>query len=201
MPAKNSPQHASSPAVRASAVRDTLAYLDKFEPGSRQRVLALVPPASREIIEAAPSSAWIPLEHDHWTIDAMIEVFGRDRAIECWRGALANLVDRPLLRNFVSSMLKVMGRSPVSVVRLFAKGWPLVYRDVCEPTLIVARDNQPTIRFEDISPVVRTYSNYLHSWHGACQGFAFIAQVQGRVTFEVAPDLSWAEAKFYWDER
>lgn len=190
----------TEPAIRASAVRDTLAFLDKFEPGSRARVMAAVPAASREVIEQTPASSWISIEHDHWTIDAMIEIFGRERAITCWRDVLPALVDRPLLRNFVSGMMKVMGRSPVSVVRLLAKGWPLVYRDMCEPKLMATGDSQPTIRFENIAPAVRKYSNYLYSWHGGCQGYAHIAQVRGRVTFEVAPDLEWAEAKFYWDE-
>ena len=158
------------PAIRASAVRDTLAFLDKFEPGSRQRVLDAVPLASRQVIDETPGSSWVPIADDHWTIDAMIDIFGRDRAIACWRDAFANLVDRPLLRNFVSGMVKVIGHSPVSVVRLFAKGWPLVYRDMCVPKLIATGDSQPTIRFENIAPEVREYSNYLHCWHGACQG-------------------------------
>jgi hypothetical protein len=190
---------ASFPAVRASAVRDTLTFLDKFEEGAQSRVLERVPRASREVIESTPRSSWISIEHDHWTIDAMIDNFGRERAISCWRGAMVNLVDRPLLRNFVSGMVKVMGRDPVSVVRFFAKGWPLVYQDLCEPRLIATRDGQPTIRFENIAPAVRQYSNYLYSWHGVCQGFAHIAQVRGSVDFEVAPDLSWAEATFFWE--
>src|SRR4051794_9369406 len=64
----------TEPAIRASAVRDTLAFLDTFEPGSRQRVLDAVPAASREVIEQTPGSSWISIEHDHWTIDAMIDI-------------------------------------------------------------------------------------------------------------------------------
>lgn len=159
-----------------------------------------VPAASREYIEGTPGSSWIPIEHDHWTVDAMIELFGTERAIECWRDSVADLVDRPLLRNFVSGMVAVLGRSPTSVVRLFAKGWPLVYQDLCEPTLLATADGHPTIRFDNIAPEVRRYTNYLHSWHGACQGFAHVAKVKGDVSFEVAPDFAWVEAKFFWNE-
>jgi hypothetical protein len=191
---------ATKPAIRASAVRDTLAFLDKFEPSSRRRVMERVPAASREIIENTAGSSWIPIEHDHWTVDAMIELFGTERAIQCWRDSVANLVSRPLLKNFVSGMVAVLGRSPTSVVRLFAKGWPLVYQDLCEPKLIAAVDGQPTIRFDNIAPEVRRYTNYLHSWHGACQGFAHVARVKGHVSFDVSPDFAWAEAKFFWNE-
>ena len=188
------------PAVRASAVRDTLAYLDKFEAGSRARVLERVPAEARAIIESTPGTDWISVEHDHWTVDAIIEVLGRPRAIQCWRGALGNLVERPLLRSFVSATLKALGRNPVGVVRLLAKGWPLVYRDVCEPKLIATVDGQPTIRFDHIAPAVQRYRNYLDSWYGGVQGFADLAGVRGHVELEVAPDVSWAEAKFFWNE-
>jgi len=190
----------SNPSIRASAVRDTLAFLDKFEPRAQARVLERVPAESREIIESTPGSSWISIEDDHWTVDAMVEIFGRERAIQCWRDSVADLVDRPLLRNFVSGMMRVLGRSPASVVRLFAKGWPLVYQDMCDPHLVATEDAQPTIRFAEIASAVQRYPNYLHCWHGACQGFALIAQVRGHVDFEVAPDRSWAEAKFFWDE-
>jgi hypothetical protein len=188
------------PAIRASAVRDTLAFLDKFEPDLRRRVMERVPAASREVIKNTPGSSWIPIEHDHFTIDAIIELLGTERAIHCWRDSVADLVDRPLLRNFVSGMVKVLGRSPTSVVRLFAKGWPLVYQDLCVPKLIATPDGQPTIRFDEIAPEIRRYSSYLHSWNGACQGFAHVAKVKGDVHFTVAPDFAWAEAKFFWHD-
>ena len=182
-------------------MRDTLDFLDQFEPGSRARVLERVPSQSLDVIETTPGFSWISLDHDHWTIDAMIEIFGLERAIACWRDSVSNLLGRPFLRDFVVQMLKVIGRSPVSVVRLFAKGWSLVYRDLCEPVLIATIDGQPVIRFENIDPSIKRYQNYLHCWHAGCQGFAQIARVRGSVAFEVAPDLSWAEAKFFWEEQ
>jgi len=181
-------------------VRDTLAFLDKFEPNARARVMARVPAASREVIENTPRTGWVSIEHDHWTVDAMVEIFGAERATQCWREALAYLVERPLLRNFVVGMMNVLGRSPIAVVRLFAKGWPLVYQDLTDPQLIATPDGRPTIRFADISPAVQRYPNYLLCWHGVCQGFATLAGVRGHVSFEVAPDVTWAEAKFYWEE-
>ncbi len=188
-----------APAVRASAVRDTLAFLDQFEPGSQAKVMARVPAAAREAIESAPRSGWISVHDDHFTIDSIIETFGRARAIRFWRDSLAGLVERPLLGNFVSGMVRVFGRDPTRVVALFPRGWSLVYRDVCRPRLVSSAGAQPVIRFEEIAPEIRiSYPNYLHSWHGSCQGFAHIARVEGKVEFSVASDASVAEAKFFW---
>src|SRR6476469_5254273 len=104
------------PAVRASAVRDTLDYLDVFQPGARAEVLSRVPARSRTVIEETPRSAWVSVHDDHYTIDAMIDIFGRERAIECWCGAMMNLIERPLLHGFISGMKRVLGNDPGRVI-------------------------------------------------------------------------------------
>lgn len=189
----------SEPAVRASAVRDSLAFLDQFQAGASAQVLACVPAESREVIESTPRSGWISIHHDHHTVDAIVELFGRDRALEYWRQSLISLIDKPLLKNFVSGMVMVMGRKPASVVTFFVKGWSLAYRNLCEPRLIECASGNPGIRFDDVAPYVRLYHRYFTSWEGTCQGFAHIARVRGNVKFRVAPDLSWAEAEFSWE--
>jgi hypothetical protein len=185
------------PSIRAGAVRDTLAFLDVFEPGAQTKVMERVPAAARDAIISAPRSGWVSIEHDHWTIEAIIAVLGRERAIEFWSASLANLVERPLLRSFVSGMIKVMGREPAVVVTFFVRGWPLAYRDLCD-TRYLDVGGQPAIRFETIAPEVQKYSDYFASWEGACRGFAHIAQVKGYVDFMVAPDMTWAQARFTW---
>jgi hypothetical protein len=184
------------PAVRASAVRDTLAFLDIFEAGSQAEVMRRVPQDSRAIIEDTPRSAWIPVEHDHHTIDAIIDVFGLQRAIECWTGALLHLTKRPLLSSFISGMTRLFGKDPIRVISLLPKGWNLVYRGVCVPVLARGDRPEPVIRFVQVAPEIRRYSNYFHSWHGGCRAFASLASMPGKVSFSIAPDMSYAEAAF-----
>jgi hypothetical protein len=186
------------PAVRASAVRDTLDYLDVFQRGARAEVIARVPEPSRRVIEDAPRSGWIGIEHDHHTIDAMIEIFGRDRAIQCWCDALASLTKKPLLGAFIGGMKRVFGNDPARVISWFPRAWPLAYRDMCTLVLKESSSGRPMIVFADICDEIRLYSNYFHSWHGVCRGFAAIAGVDGRVRFTIAPDLGSAEATFWW---
>ena len=95
-------------------------------------------------------------------------------------------------------MLVVMGRDPAHVVGLLVKGWSLVYRDLCDPHLVLSAKGEPIIQFLKIAPEVRKYQNYLSSWDAACQGFARLGQVRGSVIFTTALDLSSAEAKFSW---
>ena len=184
------------PSVRASAVLDTLAFLDRFEAGSRQRVLAAVPAPSRALIEQTARSAWIGVEHDHHTIDAVIALFGKQRAIAFWAAAVAELTNKPLLKAFVSGMFKLMPLDERRVVSIFATGWPLVYRDMCALRVDDSSDGYPVLHFLDIAPEVRRHHNYLHSWHGGCVGFAKLAGLSAEVRFRAMPGAASAEASF-----
>lgn len=160
-------------------------------------MLAQVPPSVRDVILNTPRTDWISIEHDRYTLDAIIALFGRPRAIEYWCFSLRHLIDRPLLRNFVSGMIAVLGRDPATVVGFLVKGWGLAYRDLCEPVLD-EMDGQPAIRFADVAPEVQRYSHYFASWEGTCRGFAHVARVRGDVVFSVSPQRDSALAVFYW---
>lgn len=184
------------PAVRASAVRDTLAFLDKFEPGARARVLAKVPEVSRAIIDATSRSAWIGIEHDHYTVDAIVELFGRARAMQFWALAISELSDKPLLKAFVSGMFKWMPVDLRRVVSIFATGWPLVYRDMCTLEVTTSSGGHVALVFGELAPLVRRHRNYLLSWQGGCAGFAKLAGLSVDISFQIALDLGSAEAEF-----
>lgn len=190
-----------APAVRASAVRDTLAYLDKLEDGARERVLARVPALSRELIESTARSYWVPIEHDHYTVDAIVEMWGVQRSIQCWRGAMADLVERPLLKSFVSGMIGLFAADPRRVLGLLPRGWPLVYRNMSSPHVTESRPGHLVIAFDDVPEQLRAYPNYFHSFHGACLGMADIARVEAKVDFVVNPQRSAATATFSWGDR
>lgn len=188
-------------AVRASAVRDTLAFLDKLEPGARERVLARVPAASRDLIENTARSYWVSIEHDHFTVDAIIEMWGVERSIQCWRGAMANLVERPLLKGFVSGMVGLFAADPRRVLSLLPRGWPLVYRNMTAPRIAESRPGHLVIAFDDAPEQLRAHPNYFHSFHGACLGMADIARVEAKVDFAVSRQNASATAAFSWNER
>jgi hypothetical protein len=184
------------PAVRASAVRDTLDFLDRFQPGARAAVLTRVPPQSRRVIEETPRSGWIGVEHDCHTIDAMIEIFGRERAVDCWSGAVANLADKPLLGAFMSGMQRLLRVDPARVITWIPKGWPLVYRDLCQLEVRKDATGGARIAFVDVADEVRQRSNYFHSFHGVCRGVAALVGSGYEVQFAIARDYSSAEAVF-----
>ena len=185
-------------AVRAAATQDALAFLDKFEPGLQARVLERLPPATRELMVTTSRSAWIPLEQDHHAVDIIVGLLGAARATQYWRGVTGNLIERPILKSFVSGMINVFVDDPGRVIGLLPKGWGLVYREICLPSCVRSESGKTIVRFDDTAPEIRAYPNYFHSWHGTCLGLADLARIKGQVTFEVARDRSSAVATFAW---
>jgi len=173
-----------------------LDFLERFEPGARARVLAGFPAASLEALESSPRTSWLPIEHDHWVVDGICQVLGVERAIQCWRDSVPDLVDKPLLRTFVSGMLRVIGGSPARRVGLLPRGWGLVYRDFCTLSVEDEGPEGVTLVFDDLAPELRTYPSYLHSFRGVCEGFAIVAQIPGTLAFRTLPGLRRAEARF-----
>jgi hypothetical protein len=187
-----------SPSVRVSAARDLLAFADKFQEGTSGQILQRFPPEALDALQTSPRSSWLSIEHDHFLVDGLIEVLGRERAIQCWRASMPDMIDKPLLRSFASGMMRLFGRDPTRVIGLLPKGWPLVFNDFCTVKMITGPGDRATLLLEGMAPQLRKYPNYFHSWDGICQGIGQIACPDGRVYFSVARDMSSAEAKFDW---
>ena len=176
-----------------------LSFVEKFEPGARAQVLARMSDEAREALEGGSRTAWLPIEHDHWVVDGVVQLFGRANAIRCWRDSLPDMVDKPLLRSFVSGMLRVFGNDPARIMSLLPKAWPLIYHDFCELELVQEQPNQLEVLFKRIAPQVRQYPNYLHSWDGVLQGVFALAKVPGSVSLTVAADYRSARAICTWE--
>lgn len=188
-----------APAVRVSAARDLLDFAERFEPGSRQKILDRFPITSREIFDASPRTSWLPIEHDHWVVDGLVNVLGRERAIHCWRDSVPDIVDKPLLRTFVGGMVRLFGRDPNRVFGLLPKAWPTIYQDFCTVRFEPGKaPGTASAYFEDVASQVAMYPNYFASWQGIVWGMTYIAQVRGSVELVVAKDCKTAEIRITW---
>ena len=187
------------PAVRVSAARDMLGFLEQIEPGTRERVWNRVPEASREFIAPLGRMSWIPLEHDHWLPDSIEAELGRERSAECFRQCIPHMVQKPLLEPLVGGMLRILGRRRTRLISVIPKGWGLVFRDFCEPRCETREDDEVVVVFDDIAPAVRRLPVYFRMWEGVCLGMLDFTRRDGTLDFEIAADLSSIRARFSWD--
>lgn len=185
------------PAARASAARDNVNYVEVFRPGALGRVRSLIPPDSLDAIDQTPGIAWLDFEHDHWLMDATLEVLGQKDAIACWRQSMSHLAEKPLLRNFIQGGLRLFGGHPLRLVRLIPKGWTLAYRDFCVPRWEPQPDGGGRLFFEEIAPHAFQSVGYVHCWHAICLGIFDLAKPSNpRVEFEIDPARARAVATF-----
>jgi hypothetical protein len=190
---------ATSPAVRVASARDVLAFADKFEPGAREAILSTFPAEALRAFHDSSRMAWLPLDQHHWMVDGMVRHFGRQGAIRCWSASVADVVEKPLLRHFVSAMLRLLGREPPRTIDLLPRAWPLVYQDVCEVEAIHDEPTQSWVLFKNIAPQVHAYPNYFVSWIGLLHGLLALAEVQGEVLLDIPAAAREGRARIRWE--
>lgn len=176
-----------------------LSFLDRFQVGARQAVLASMPLASIEALDSGARTGWLPIEHDHFIVDGIVAVLGPERAVQCWRASVPEMVDKPLLRSFVSGMLRLFDADRRRIVGLFPTGWSLVYHDFCKLEVSESSDTHVVLLFRDFAPALADYPNYFHSFHGIVAGFGDFVGMSG-VSFTPAADARSARVRFHWTD-
>lgn len=176
-----------------------LSATERFAPGTEAAVRARVPPESLHAIDTTPGISWLDFRHDHWLMDGTLAVLGRERAVAAWHDGMRQMVERPLLKNFVEGALRLFLGEPGQILQMLPKGWPLAYRDFCEPAFARLAPDRAEIRFERIAPQALESEGYLHCWHGICLGvFDLERPRDGAVSFEIDRDRARAVATFRW---
>jgi len=187
------------PAARASAARDNVAFVEVYRPGALARVRRLIPAESLAAIDNTPGVSWLEFEHDHWLMDATLEVLGERDAIACWRRSIASLTEKPLLRSFVQGGMRLFATNPIKILQWIPKGWSLAYRDFCVPRFEWDGPNGARLHFEDIAPEAFQSVGYIHCWHAVCHGIFDLAKPSDpRLEFQIDRAGARAVAQFGW---
>lgn len=180
-----------------AASRDTLAFVDKTVPGSAERILAEFPPDTRALWDGVSRLGWMPIEHDHFLADATIKVLGQQRAVEIWRASVANLIEQPLLKTFVSGMITIFGDNRARVVGLFPRAFTQIYRDFCDLQL-VQLDGGARLVFTDVADQLWQHPSYLQTWRAAAMGTLDVAHLEGSVELQSDKQARTVEIELHW---
>ncbi|MAE94933.1 MAG: hypothetical protein CL910_09765 [Deltaproteobacteria bacterium] len=180
--------------MRAGSATEMLEFLEATEPGSRERIWARVPEASRAVLEGA--GLWIPLEHDGELAEAIFEELGDQKTKALYRQSIHTMVKKPLLEPLVFGMLRVLGYRSLRLVTIVPKGWGLIFRDFCEPRIENASESEVTLVLDQVHPEVAARPVYFRMWEGIFLGMLDMVCADGSLDFEVAPDGSRVTGHF-----
>lgn len=184
------------PAIRARSSRDSLFWADNYE-GADGRVRAAMPAESREVVEHALPTAWIPIEHDKWVVRAIVEAHGREGARQCWRDFMQDHANAPMLRGILQMSIRMFGLNPGSIAKIAPKAWGNVYRGFCDFRPGERGDKSAALLMEDIHPDVLEVEEYLLCFQSVFEGFCDIFG-GGTVEMEVDRPRRSARLQLHW---
>jgi hypothetical protein len=187
------------PAIRLSVARDSIEFLERFRPGGREQLLAGMPAETREFIENAAGSGWLPIEHDRHVLRGHIALLGMDECRRCWRDGMAELSRKPLLSSVVSGMMRVFRQDKTKLLGVVPRGWSLVYRDFCRIEISEKRAGEVTFVCHDIAPQVWEDPEYIDCWGAVLLGLLDLAKTSGELEIEQHPELARARIRISWN--
>lgn len=178
--------------MRAAHVRENLKTLDAFSDELASEVRARLRPELVEVIENAPRSAWLPLQHDIELSAKVAEVGGYEMCMQWCRSSLEATAQTPLLRGFFSAGLRLFGANPGHLLRLVQRGYPTIYRDAGSMTCEPLRDDAVRIRGHDLPRMLLDDKLYLEGIGESISIVPYLVKYEASSTLEVDGDqVSW----------
>jgi len=148
------------------------------------RVLGDLKPDVLETIQAASPISWLPVEVDIELTDCFFQVAGAERATQAFRGALAQAIERPLLRPLMEGALGIFGRNPAKILRWVPKAWSLIYRDCGEMHCAHADEGSASLELSQLPPPIVHSRCYLRGTAATLSAFFDWLGIEGQVRLE-----------------
>lgn len=188
--------------MRAGTAQDTIEFLDTYRAGLRDEVLARVPPDALEAIQGSGRTAWVPVEHDVMFVNAIVEHLRSAEAVALIRASVGQHFSGPLLRTLVKGAQRIFGMTPMGLMKMVPRAWPMVYKGFGRPSFVAADDKHAILAINDAHPLAYTAEGYLASWEGIFAGIVDVGtnhKAQAvRVNVEIDADAPRFEIHTRW---
>jgi len=156
--------------VRAGPAQDTIAFLDVHQLGLAGRVEQHIGHGALSQLTDPGRTGWIPLAADVVFLDGLAELLGHEEAIAFFRASVARHFESPLLRSFVSGARRIFGLTPVGLVKLIPRIWPMVYKDLGTPQLDKREDDYTVVTLVEANSQLFDSQGYRCAWQGIFEG-------------------------------
>jgi len=140
------------------------------QPGLVGRVEQHIGPVAFSELTEPGRTGWIPLAADVVFLDGLAELLGHEEAIAFFRASVARHFESPLLRSFVAGARRIFGLTPVGLVKLIPRIWPMVYKDLGTPRLDKHDDNYTVVTLEEAHFLLFDSQGYRCAWQGIFEG-------------------------------
>lgn len=103
-----------------------------------------------------------------------------------------------LLSTVVNGAIRLFGLTPVGLLRMLPRAWPMVYRNVAKPKLTEQTSTSCVVEFEEFHPAMLASRGYQASIEGILRGVLDVCKRDGEIHVEMGPDLRRMRAEVRW---
>jgi hypothetical protein len=188
-------EETQGPAIRTSAVRNFLAFLDDYSPGLQEEVRSALPGDVVCEIDSGKSLSWLSLPMQSSVINALWQTAGPKKALD----AVADFIGLFVRSPFLSAYFEVPGATIPARLHAVALGWSLMYRDVCSVDLVSTGDLTAHLRLTNLDPDVFESQEHLCTFAAVFLGLVRPTDSRGEVRiFNVDPERGSVDYAVSW---
>ncbi len=166
-------------------LRDNYAVVERLGPGVAARVNERLGEPTRQALAAVRPDDWAPVELDVALTCAIYDVVGEQGLRRANREVFLDAVEGPVLKPLFAGLQRMLGLTPLALLRLGPRLWNTIYRD-CGDLEIEQRDGTHAIVLERAPDVVLVAPSYFVGVAGVIDACFFLTRRTG--TVEVATD-------------
>jgi len=188
-------EQTQGPAIRTSAVRNFLAYLDDYSPGLQEAVRSALPGDVLREIDGSRSFSWLALPIKFSVIDALWKTAGPKNALD----AVADFIGQFVRSPFLSAYFESPGATIPARLHAVALGWSLMVRDVCSVDFVSTSDCSAHLRLTNLAPDVFASQECLCTFAAVFLGLVRPTDSNGEVRiFNVDPERGSVDYAVSW---
>lgn len=189
----------AEPAVRARAMKDSIAFLAEFAEGFDAKIAARLDPGVLAAIDRALPTDWLPGPITRQVVDAVVEELGEQRAPELWCELMhRRLVKSPMLRGLIEVLNRIGGTSPRTFLKALPRGWANAYRDFGQPEILSSEAHHAEVVWRSVPDYLFVHRQHWIAVQGALKGLVKAGGAEGRVALSFDPDAHEVRGDLSW---
>jgi hypothetical protein len=170
----------SDPRVQAGYMKDAAASLARLgRDGERVRA---ADPELFAAIDAAPRSAWLPVELNVRWVGAAERAFGWPAGLDFLAARVRDQFGSPLFRVFVEGGVRMLGLDPGALVRLIPRGLTIAFRGHGEWTAVRTSETSIELRAVGLPKELAASARWIESIGAGALAMFALCGVSGRVS-------------------
>ncbi|MBI1949506.1 MAG: hypothetical protein HYS27_27715 [Deltaproteobacteria bacterium] len=186
------------PAIRGAYLRDNYAVLDRLGADVAAHVNARLDGEVLRGLAAARADAWEPVELDVALTDALFAELGERGLRRANREVFLAAIEGPLLKPMFAGLRRMLGITPLALLRLAPRLWNTIYRG-CGDLSLEQHEGRHAIVLDGVPPALLASPPYFLGVSGVIDACFVLTRRTGTVDVEVDAEARRVRWRVHWE--